>query len=374
LLIHKIDTYPLLYRIPRPYGDANGLKKFRSTYLIKITTKSGLTGWGECSGWLPALETEFEHAVIPFLLGKDARERNAIISALSKQKHDRPAAAVSLALTEIVAHSAKLSISELWGGAVRRSLPLYASLQSYSDASDWIGQSLKDMEQAVQQGFVNMKIKVGGKSLTDDIRHVRAVQEQYGQRIRIALDANGSYDAATASSWNSLVNQYENWLWFEEPLPLNAWDQFAHCRLRLDIPVAGGENAMTPSLFHQAIVRQALDIVQPDPLHLGGIDVYRDVLKLARTAAIRVSPHTFDGALARCYALFAHACLPAWSKMDADEAVEPIEWDVMDNPFTALVPLHIHRGTVDIPNGPGIGTAIDEDMLSHYRWDGSRFW
>jgi len=131
---------------------------------------------------------------------------------------------------------------------------------------------------------------------------------------------------------------------------------------------------MTPSLFHQAIVRQALDIVQPDPLHLGGIDAYRDVLKLARTAAIRVSPHTFDGALARCYALFAHACLPAWSKMDADEAVEPIEWDVMDNPFTALIPLRIHRGTVDIPNGPGIGTAIDEDMLSHYRWDGSRFW
>ncbi|MEW9106526.1 mandelate racemase/muconate lactonizing enzyme family protein [Paenibacillus sp.] len=374
MLIHKIDTYPLLYRIPRPYGDANGLKKFRSTYLIRITTKSGLTGWGECSGWLPSLKAEFEQAVIPFLLGKDARERNSIIAALTKQKHDRPAAAVSMALTEIVANHAKLSAWELWGGAVRRSLPVYASFQSYSETMDWMNHSLRDIEGAVLQGFTNLKIKVGGKALNDDIRHVRAIQERYGKHVRIALDANGSYDAAAACNWNSLLEQYDNWLWFEEPIPLHAWDQYAHCRHKLQIPIAGGENIATPAIFHHAISQQALDIVQPDPLHLGGIDSYRDVLKLARPAAIRVSPHTFDGALARWYAILAHACLPPWSKMNTDEAIEPIEWDVMDNPFTELVPIRVHQGVVDIPDGTGIGLAIDEDMLSHYRWDGSRYW
>ena len=372
--IHTVQTYPLLYRIPHPYGDANGLKKFRAAYLIKITTKSGLTGWGECSGWLPALEAEFKQAVIPYLLGKETRERNAIITALSKHKHERPAAAVSMALTEIIAQSANLSICELWGGALQRTIPVYASFQSYSASLEWINQSLHEIENKIHHGFTDLKIKIGGRSIAEDNQHVRAVQENYGKQVRIALDANGSYDAASACSWNSILAHYDNWLWFEEPIPMNAWDQYAHTRLQLKIPVAGGENAETPSIFYQAINQQSLDVLQPDPLHLGGIEAYRDVLMLARTANLRVSPHTFDGALARYYALMAHACLPPWSKMNAHESVEPIEWDVTDNPFTDLLSLQVRRGSVEIPNGSGLGVTIDDEIIRRYRWDGSRYW
>lgn len=372
--VHKVDTYPLIYRIPHPYGDANGLKRFRAAYLIKITTKCGLTGWGECSGWIPALEAEFKQAVIPFLLGKDTSERNAIMKVLSMLKHKRPAAAVSMALTEITAKRANLSIDALWGGALQRSIPVYASFQSYTEDGDWMAQSLDKIEYMVQQEFTNMKIKIGGKSLSEDMKHVRAVQERYGDQVRIALDANGSYDAAAACSWNTLLMKYDNWLWYEEPLPMNAWDQYAFCRQQLKIPVAGGENAEAPFIFFQAIRQQALDILQPDPLHLGGIDAYLDVIKLARAAKLRVSTHTFDGALARYYALIAHACVPPWSKMNAKESVEPIEWDVMDNPFTSLLPLQLHRGNVQIPDGAGLEITIDEDILHHYRWDGSRYW
>ncbi|MCM3289987.1 hypothetical protein M3661_07585 [Paenibacillus sp. MER 180] len=60
--------------------------------------------------------------------------------------------------------------------------------------------------------------------------------------------------------------------------------------------------------------------------------------------------------------------------MNANEAIEPIEWDMMDNPFTELVLNRVHQGVVDIPDGSGIGLVIDEEMLSHFRWDGSRYW
>ncbi|MGI6187177.1 MAG: mandelate racemase/muconate lactonizing enzyme family protein, partial [Brevibacillus sp.] len=57
--IERVETYPLLYRLTQPYGDANGYKKYRACYLIRIVTTSGADGWGEAVDWLPTLDKEF---------------------------------------------------------------------------------------------------------------------------------------------------------------------------------------------------------------------------------------------------------------------------------------------------------------------------
>ncbi|ARC68161.1 putative isomerase YitF [Bacillus licheniformis] len=36
--IEKVDTFPLFHKLSSPYGDANGLKSYRTCYLIRITT------------------------------------------------------------------------------------------------------------------------------------------------------------------------------------------------------------------------------------------------------------------------------------------------------------------------------------------------
>lgn len=108
--IEKVDTFPLFHRLSSPYGDANGLKSYRTCYLIRITTASGLSGWGECADWLPALDAGFKKRIIPYLIGKEAGNRTA-------------AAAVSMALTDITAKKAGLSVCELWGGKLREQIP-----------------------------------------------------------------------------------------------------------------------------------------------------------------------------------------------------------------------------------------------------------
>ena len=113
--IVQVETFPLYYPLQRPYGDANGSKQFRCCFLIKITTQSGFTGWGECTDWLPALTEGFEQRIIPFLLGKVASDRGKLVQQLKKW-HVRSASAVSMALTEIVAEFSGLSICDLWGG------------------------------------------------------------------------------------------------------------------------------------------------------------------------------------------------------------------------------------------------------------------
>lgn len=369
--IQKIETFPLFYRLPKPYGDANGMKAYRTCYLIRITTESGVDGWGECVDWLPTLHKGFQERIIPNLIGKSIFDRVKIVGTIKKW-HSRAAAAISMALTEIVAKTCGVSVCDLWGGKLRDHIPVYASFQSYSDNKDWQKHSLEAIEKAVIQGYEKIKVKIGGKSIVEDQQHIASVQALLQGKIQLALDANQSYDLSAVLRWHSLLQDWANLLWLEEPLQIKYIAEYALLRSRLVVPLAGGENMEATAEFIPFLTQHALDFLTPDPLHMTGLDAYRETLRLARSFGIRVTPHAYDGALTRLYALFAQACLEPWSKMESD-SIEPVEWDVMDNPFTALLAIQPSNGKITVPDGSGIGLEMDLEMLSFYRWDGSSY-
>ncbi|WP_368784386.1 hypothetical protein, partial [Acinetobacter baumannii] len=68
-----------------------------------------MEGWGECIDWLPMLEKGFQERMIPYLIGKNATNRTYIVNHIKKWNR-RAAACVSMALTEIIAKHANLSI------------------------------------------------------------------------------------------------------------------------------------------------------------------------------------------------------------------------------------------------------------------------
>jgi D-galactarolactone cycloisomerase len=372
LKIERVETFPLLYQLPEPYGDANGYKKYRTCFLFKVTTKSGIDGWGECIDWLPTLEKGFHDRIIPYLLGKQATDRLQIVNVVKKW-NKRAAAGISMALTEIVAKSAELSVCDLWGGKLREVIPVYASLQSYSEREDWIHHSLQIIEQAIDSGFNKIKVKIGGKTLQEDQAHIESVQKVLEGKIQLALDANQSYDAATARRWDRHFREWSNMLWFEEPIPMEQLADYKLLRANLSIPVAGGENLQGPAQFLPFLKEGAVDIIQPDVMHENGLDGYRETIHLSRTFGLRISPHTFDGPLSRLYAIFGQACLPPWSKMKHDK-IEPVEWDAMENPFTSLLSVQPINGSVTIPGGIGIGAEMNIEGLEYYRWDGTLYY
>lgn len=370
-IIEKIDTYPLFYKLKEPYGDANGPKKFRECFLIRITTRSGLVGWGECVDWLPALQLSFEKRITPYLVGQTVTDRELIIRQVQGW-HQRAASGISMALTDILAQAAGLSICELWGGAHQGVIPVYASFQSYTDSPQWMDTSLQRIDKAVDEGFTLLKIKVGARPFKEDRVHVERVQGAYGDRIQLAIDGNQSYDVGAAKQWFQLLQEWDNFLWFEEPIPTDRVHDYAMLRTLSPIPLAGGENVVDATKFIPLLRQSALDIIQPDVMHHKGIDAFRTTLAMGREFGMRCSPHTYDGALSRLYAIFAQACLAPWSKMQGD-SIEPVEWDVMENPFTSLLSLKPERGQVTVPTGRGIGVEIDEEKIRAHLWDGSLY-
>ncbi len=369
--IVKIETYPLFYPLTTPYGDANGYKNYRSCYLIRVYTESGYSGWGEVIDWLPTLDKGFHERIIPYLIGKQASDRLHLVKTISKW-HQRSAAGVSMALTEILAQAANLSICDLWGGALHQQIPLYASFQSYRQSDNWIRESVAQVEAAINQGFTSYKVKIGGKRLSEDALHINMLLAKLDCNIGIIVDANQSYDLATAKWWERIFADYSCFLWFEEPMSLSDARSYRDLRNSLSIAVAGGENLQNSKDFVPLLSENAIDIIQPDINHHASIDDYRHSLALARTFGKRVSSHTYDGSLSRLYCAYAHACLPAWSKMSGAE-VEPLEWDMMENPFSEMVTFSIVNGKIIIPNEPGIGLELDLERMRFYQWDGSTY-
>jgi D-galactarolactone cycloisomerase len=369
--IVRVETFPLFYPLTQPYGDANGMKHYRSCFLFRIVTESGVTGWGECADWLPTLKKGFEERIVPYLIGKSTADRAKLVHHIKKW-HRRAAAGVSMALTEIAATSAGVSICDLWGGAWRRAIPVYASFQSYSDQADWVKHSANLVEKAMGKGFTRLKVKVGGKTFAEDRQHIQQLQEAIAGEGQLIIDSNQSYDLATARRWERDFSKWANLLWFEEPLPLDRVSDYKQLRSSLSVAVAGGENLKSTAEFLPLLREGAVDIIQPDIAHEDGIDGYRHTLQLSRDFGLRASPHTFDGALSRVYILFAQACLPPWSKMDGED-IEPVEWDLMDNPLTSFLPIRPAEGRAVIPTGTGIGVEVDQDVLKKYVWDGSTY-
>ncbi|WP_159882412.1 mandelate racemase/muconate lactonizing enzyme family protein [Paenibacillus puerhi] len=369
--ISKIETFPLFHRLSKRYGDANGMKSYRTCFLIRIITDSGIEGWGECVDWLPTLQKGFQERIIPYLMGKPVVDRAKMVQHIKKW-HARSAAAVSMALTEIMAKKMGVSICDMWGGKFREKVPVYASFQSYSEDGSWQRKSLSDIEKAIRSGFDRIKVKVGGKTITEDQEHMVSVQAMLEGKIGLAIDANQSYDLAATLRWQSLLDHWPNLLWLEEPLKTDHITDYALLRSRLNAPLAGGENVETAAKFLPFLTEHALDFITPDPMHTSGLEGYREALSLSRLFGIRVTPHTYDGALSRLYALFAQACLEPWSKMEAD-AIEPVEWDAMENPFAELIPLSPSFGNITLPSGIGIGLELDVDRLAFYQWDGASY-
>lgn len=365
--IERVETFPLFHKLSSPYGDANGYKNYRTCYLIRMTTASGLTGWGECADWLPLLEAGFKKRIIPYVIGKQATDRLKIVGVIKKW-HQRAAAAVSMALTEIAAKKAGLSVCDLWGGKLRERVPVYASFQSYSDRADWISHSLRLIQQAVSDGFDQVKIKTGGKAFADDLSHLQAFQDMTEQKVRFIADANQSYDMAAARRWERYFSGWPNLLWFEEPMPFDDVKEYQLLRSALSVPIAGGENQKGAKQFLPLLVEHAVDIIQPDVMHCDGTDDFQNALQLARHFGRRVSPHSYDGALSRLYAVFAQACLAPWSKMSGED-IEPVEWDVMENPFSRLVHFKLENGHVQVPDQ----IEVDAEIVEAHLWDGTNY-
>ena len=148
-------------------------------------------------------------------------------------------------------------------------------------------------------------------------------------------------------------------LLFEEPLAYDNIEGYAELRRRTHVPIAGGESLSGVSDFAAYIRADALDIVQPDVSHVGGITAAAKVLTLAEAHHLRSAIHT-GGAVGPGFAASLHLAVahPGTLVLERVQAAAGAQAELIADPLDML------EGKLAAPRAPGLGTRLTADYIA----------
>lgn len=272
----------------------------------------------------------------------------------------RAIAAVDIALWDLAAKRAGLSLARMLGGGLDP-VPAYASGGYYKpESGPWADAVSAEIQQNVALGFSDHKIKVGGLSVAEDATRVAAAVDAMQGRGRLALDANNAYptvsDAETAlRAFEAAAGETGLW-WFEEPLSPDDVRGHARLRQRVRTPIATGEIASSRWEFRELIEQGAADILQPDAGVLGGITEFLRVSAAAATFGIPVAPHWHANLHAPLAAAISNCLTVEHFTLEKDV----YNFELLVTPETRM---RVADGHVLLSEQPGVGITLDHEAV-----------
>jgi len=375
--VESVETVPLRAPLSEPFGYAQAWVEQRTALLVRVEASDGTVGWGECWGPIAGSRETVEEFLAPAVAGRDP----AAVERIHEDLRDRSRAAyqsvvpypaisgVDVALWDLRGKLQDEPVAAALGGRRRDAVRAYATGHYFkADAGgrprDLDAQYDRIASEAAGNAdrFGAIKAKIGlsflGHGPAEDVELVGRIREAVGDAT-VMVDANYAYDAGTARQVGRGLADVDVY-WFEEPVPPENAEGYAHLREALDVRVAGGE-CHTPPEFDRLFAAGALDVAQPDVCNVGGLTAARRVADRAGAAGVPVVPHVWGTPVAIAASLQLIATLPGRPWLEFDNSSNPLREELAVTGFDVR-----GDGSVAVPDGPGLGIDIDEDALERY--------
>jgi L-alanine-DL-glutamate epimerase-like enolase superfamily enzyme len=283
-----------------------------------------------------------------------------------------PVYCVELPLWDIIGKAAGLPVYKLWGGHKDR-VHAYCSTGELRSPE----RRAEDARALTEEGFGAIKLRFHSPDPREDLAVATAVREVVGDGAEMMIDANqagvlpglGGHRRWDFQQALGVARELEQLgvLWLEEPLPRHDYDGLARLRDRLDtLAVAGGECNHGLHEFKLLIDRGCYDILQPDVLISEGAFQVWKVSALAEAAHLRVVPHTWTNGVGLVANLHLAAAIPTcdWFEFPHDPGSG---WTAEAGNRMLVDPPSIDGdGYVPVPDRPGFGIELDEELLERY--------
>jgi L-alanine-DL-glutamate epimerase-like enolase superfamily enzyme len=358
--IAKVDVHLVSKPVGEGFADSTRTVERVGFTVVRVTTDQGLEGVGltyhEVGG--EATRSLILKNIAPRIIGRDPLETEALWNELfhylrgvgRKGLTFAALSAVDLALWDLKGKIVGLPLYRLLGGN-QTSVPIYASggWTSYSD-----DELVAEMQTMVAQGYSHIKFKVGVDGATNprrDAVRVRKVRDAVGPDVRLLIDANNCWDAATAVQFANTVRECDIFL-FEEPVLADDIPGLARFKRGTDIPLATGEHEYTRYGVRDLILAEAADFVQADGARAGG---YTEMLKIAAMTQawnLKLAPHAMEH-----MHLHLVGATPNAPFLERLRLFEDITAHIFKD-----APLPV-AGHMQIPDLPGMGLTLDMDFI-----------
>lgn len=350
---------------------------WKNWVFVVLETDEGITGVGEATGGLStkpqvAAVEEIKHLVI----GRDPRDIHALWNHLYLSaflNHSSATSGIEMACWDILGKSLGVPVWRLLGGRVRDRVRVYAN-GWYTGPHTPEGFARKAKE-VVGKGYTALKfdpfggayMKLSWKETRLCQEIVAAVREAVGPDVDVLIEGHDRFSVQAAIEIANWLAEYEP-TWFETPVNSNDLEATIAVARASPVRIIAGERWRDPRLFARFLAEDVTDIVNPEPLGLGGIWRTLEVAAIARSHDCDLALHNAESPFKTMVALHICAVTPNIFIQECfDDFLEPWTAKVLKGY------LRVSDGHLAMPSAPGIGIELDEKEAQKHPYSPKNF-
>ena len=358
--------------------------------LVKVTTDTGITGWGEC--YASSIGPEAMKPVITDVFERHMQGQNPeqieymfrrVYSSGFTQRPDLTVmgawSGLEIACWDILGRARERPVWALLGGLMNERIRAYTYLyplphhdvSAFWTSPDMAAESALD---AVNRGYTAVKFDPAGpytmrgghmpamSDISQSVAFCRAIREAVGDKADLLFGTHGQFSVGGAIRLGQALEPYSP-LWYEEPIPPDNLLDFQRVAQAVRIPLATGERMTTKAEFATLLRTGGAEILQPALGRAGGIWEMKKVAAMAEAFGAQMAPHLYAGPVEWAANIHLAASIP---NLLLAESIE--------TPFhDALIKgsIRVQDGFITPPQSPGLGIDVDEDLARAHPYTGT---
>ncbi len=340
---------------------------------LKMTTKDGLTGWGE-----PVVEGRARSVracvqeLLPYVLGKSAGNIEDMWQVLYRAGFYRGGPVLTSAMSgieqamwDIKGKAYGLPAHEFLGGKARDRIQVYCWIGG--DRPSDVAAGAKEKHalgyRAVKMnGTEELKWIDSFAKVDESVARVAAIREALGREMGIAVDFHGRVHKSMARVLMKELEPYRL-MFIEEPVLCENEEAFRELRSHTATPIATGERNYTRWGFKSMLQGGGVDIIQPDLSHAGGLWECRKIAAMAECYDVAVAPHCPLGPIALAACLQLDFCTPNAFIQEQSLGIHYNKGGDLLDYLKDADAFRYEGGCVERLTGPGLGIEVDEDKV-----------
>lgn len=238
------------------------------------------------------------------------------------------------------------------------------------------GASLDELEErvgiAISRGLKAVKIEewpgqFGNVDVETDVAVIEKARSVIGPKRDLMIDVQNRWrDVGQALRTIEAIEQF-NPYFIEEPLPADNIEGYRKLVESTNVRIAVGDwGFSTRHEFADLLRRGRLDVVQPSAVRAGGMHEILNIAEDAYQFGALCIPHTWCntvGVAAQLHLAAVTPNMPYFESPIAFPATPLVENLLLPNFEVAP------DGTMEVPNRPGLGFELNEDVVSEFRVD-----
>ncbi len=357
--------------------------------LVKVSTDTGITGWGECyaSSVGPGAMTHVIQDVFDRHMAGENPENielmfRRVYSSGFTQRPDLTVmgawSGLEIACWDILGKDRDRPVHALIGGRMNDRIRAYTYLyplphHNLTDFWTSPGQAAETAAAMVDSGYTAIKFDPAGpytmrgghmpamSDISLSVAFCEQIRDAVGDRADLLFGTHGQFSTGGAIRLGQALEPYSP-LWFEEPVPPDNVAEMARVARSVRIPVATGERLTTKTEFAAVLQAGAATILQPALGRAGGIWEARKIAALAEVHNAQMAPHLYAGPVEWAANIQLAAAIP-----------NILMAETIETPFhDALIKgaIRVEDGFIPPPSAPGLGIEIDEDLARAHPFTG----